>query len=129
MLTHVMVGTNDLDKSKQFYDAVLGKLGVPEPRDDGGRRFMYRSGGMTFGITQPIDGQSAIPANGGTIGFGAPSPDAVNAFHEAGLANGGSTCEDPPGLRPMDAGGGYYLAYLRDPDGNKICALHWVRPE
>jgi len=130
MLTHVMVGTNDLEESKQFYDAVLGTLGVPEPREDGGgRRYMYRHGKMTFGITKPIDGKPATAANGGTIGFAAASPEAVDAFHAAGLENRGTTCEEPPGLRPLDAGGGYYLAYLRDPDGNKICALHWVRPK
>lgn len=128
MLTHVMVGSNDLEASKKFYDAVLGTLGVPEPRNDAGRRYMYRHGKMTFGITTPIDGEPASAANGGTIGFAAASPEMVDAFHAAGLENGGTTCEDPPGLRPMETGGGYYLAYLRDPDGNKICALFWQRP-
>jgi len=125
MLTHVMVGTDDLEKSKQFYDAVLGTLGIKEGRADKNRYF-YRSGGLSFGITTPIDGEPATRANGGTIGFAAASPEQVHAFHEAGLAAGGSTCEDPPGLRPSGSGG-YYLAYLRDPDGNKICALHRVK--
>ena len=125
MFTHVMVGTDDLERSKQFYDAVLGAVGVGEPSRDKDRYF-YRSSGGTFGITKPIDGQPATNANGSTIGFAAANPEQVHAFHEAGLAAGGSTCEDPPGLRPSGSGG-YYLAYLRDPDGNKICALHWVK--
>lgn len=125
MFTHVMVGTDDLEKSKRFYDAVLGALGIAEPVRDKDRWF-YRSGGMSFGITKPIDGKPATAANGGTIGFAAKNPEAVHAFHEAGLAAGGTACEDPPGLRPRGSGG-FYLAYLRDPDGNKICALHWVR--
>lgn len=125
MLTHVMVGTDDLEKSKQFYDAVLGTLGVGEPIRDKDRYF-YRSGGLTFGITKPIDGQPTTAGNGGTIGFAAANPQQVHAFHEAGLAAGGSACEDPPGLRQRGSGG-LYLAYLRDPDGNKICALHRVK--
>lgn len=125
MLTHVMVGTDDLEKSKQFYDAVLGALGIDEAKRDKDRYF-YRSGGLAFGINKPIDGEPATHANGGTIGFAAASPEQVHAFHEAGLAAGGRTCEDPPGLRARGSGG-YYLAYLRDPDGNKICALHWVK--
>ena len=125
MLTHVMVGTDDLEKSKQFYDAVLGTLGISDPVRDKDRYF-YRGRGLTFGITIPIDGETAVPANGGTIGFAAETTEQVDAFHAAGLAAGGSTCEEPPGLRPAPSGG-YYLAYLRDPDGNKICALHWVK--
>jgi len=120
-----MVGTDDLEKSKQFYDAVLGALGIDEGKRDKDRYF-YRSGGLAFGINKPIDGEPTTHANGGTIGFAAANPEQVHAFHEAGLAAGGSTCEDPPGLRARGTGG-YYLAYLRDPDGNKICALHWVK--
>lgn len=127
MFTHVMVGTDDLEKSKRFYDAVLGALGIGEPIRDK-ERYFYRARGMTFGITRPIDGKPATVANGATIGFAAADPEAVHAFHEAGLAAGGTAIEDPPGLRPIESGGGYYLAYLRDPDGNKICALHWVKP-
>lgn len=125
MLTHVMVGTDDLEKSKHFYDAVLGTVGIGEPVRDKDRYF-YRGRGMTFGITIPIDGEATVPANGGTIGFAAETTEQVDAFHAAGLAAGGSTCEEPPGLRPAPSGA-YYLAYLRDPDGNKICALHWVK--
>jgi catechol 2,3-dioxygenase-like lactoylglutathione lyase family enzyme len=125
MFTHVMVGTDDLEASRRFYDAVLGVLGIGEPLRDGDRYF-YRGGGVTFAITKPIDGGPASGANGGTIGFKAESPEQVHAFHEAGLEAGGSSCEDPPGLRPRGAGG-YYLAYLLDPAGNKICALHWVK--
>jgi len=122
MFSHIMIGTNDLDRAKKFYDALLGTLGVPEGRVDRHRIF-WRTKTGTFSVTKPIDGKAATFANGGTIGFAAESPEAANAFHAAGLANGGKTCEDPPGIR--DGGAvKMYIAYLRDPDGNKICALH-----
>jgi catechol 2,3-dioxygenase-like lactoylglutathione lyase family enzyme len=119
MFSHVMIGTNDLDKAKAFYDALLGTLGVPPGRVDRHRVF-YRTPTGTFGVTKPIDGKEACHANGGTIGFLAASPEQAAAWHAAGVANGGTPIEDPPGLR---GDGKTYLAYLRDPDGNKICAL------
>jgi catechol 2,3-dioxygenase-like lactoylglutathione lyase family enzyme len=122
MFSHVMIGTNDLQKAKTFYDAVLGTVGVPEAAVDGHRIF-YRTPTGVLGVTQPINGEPACHANGGTLGFAAASPEQVHAFHEAGIANGGTSCEDPPGIR-SNAFGSLYLAYLRDPDGNKICALH-----
>ncbi len=125
MFTHVMVGASDLEKSKKFYDAVLGALGVGEPIRDK-ERYFYRARGATFGITKPIDGKPPTSANGGTIGFAAASPAEVDAFHAAGVANGGTSIEDPPGIRASGMGD-LYLAYLRDPDGNKICALHRAR--
>lgn len=120
MFSHVMIGANDLDKAKKFYDAVLGTLGIPPAVFDR-HRIAYRTPSGVFIVSLPIDGKPATFANGGTIGFLARSPDQANAWHAAGLANGGVTCEDPPGIRE---GSGYYLAYLRDPYGNKICALH-----
>lgn len=120
MFSHIMIGANDVQASKKFYDAVLGALGhAPGVIDDKGRCF-YRTDTGVFAITAPIDGKPATPGNGSTIGFLAASPEAADAWHAAGLANGGTTCEDPPGKRPN----GLYLAYLRDPSGNKICALH-----
>lgn len=125
MFSHIMIGSNDPARSKVFYDAVLGALGVPAGAVDptpGKNRVFWRTSTGTFSVTQPINGEPAACGNGGTIGFLAASPEQVHAWHEAGLANGGTTCEDPPGLRPGPAK--FYLAYLRDPDGNKICALH-----
>ena len=122
MFSHIMVGANDIDASKKFYDTILGVLGVPPGKlDDKGRVFYMTKTGV-FAITKPIDGQSACAANGGTIGFAVDSPEIGNAWHAAGIANGGVTCEDPPGIRE-GAFGKLYLAYLRDPAGNKICAL------
>jgi catechol 2,3-dioxygenase-like lactoylglutathione lyase family enzyme len=122
MFSHVMIGTNDLDRAKTFYDSVLGALGVAPGFVDRHRVF-WRTPTGTFSVTRPIDGKPATAANGGTIGFAAASPEQTDAWHAAGLAHGGSTCEDPPGVRE---GGAVrlYIAYLRDPDGNKICALH-----
>ncbi|MFZ4744655.1 MAG: VOC family protein, partial [Limnohabitans sp.] len=77
----------------------------------------------SFSITKPLDGQPASHANGGTIGFLAEKLEQVQAFHAAGIANGGTTCEEPPGPREGPFGA-LHLAYLRDPAGNKICALH-----
>jgi catechol 2,3-dioxygenase-like lactoylglutathione lyase family enzyme len=117
-----MLGVNNLETSKKFYDALLGTLGI-SPGFANKNRYFYRSPTGTFGITTPINGEAAFHGNGCTVGFNMASPEQANAFHAAGVANGGTTCEDPPGLRE-GPGGQLYLAYLRDPDGNKICALH-----
>ncbi len=123
MFSHIMIGAKSIEESKKFYDAVLGALGHgPGFVDDKGRCFYLTETGV-LGITVPIDGEPATHANGGTIGFVAKDQDTANAWHAAGLANGGTTCEDPPGLRES-AAGKMYLAYLRDPAGNKICAVH-----
>ncbi len=118
-----MVGSNDIQESKKFYDAVLGTMGYePGVVDEKDRCFYFTDVGI-FAISKPIDGELACHGNGSTIGFTAKSPSVADAWHAAGIANGGTTCEDPPGVRE----GGFgklYLAYLRDPSGNKICALH-----
>jgi len=123
MFSHVMIGANDVDASKKFYDAVLGAIGIPAGNADPKGRVFYRTKTGVFAISKPIDGEAATHANGGTIGFTCDSPEMVRAFHEAGVANGGKSIEDPPGWRE-GAFGKLYLAYLRDPYGNKICALH-----
>jgi catechol 2,3-dioxygenase-like lactoylglutathione lyase family enzyme len=117
-----MIGTNDLEKAKAFYDGLLGTLGVQPAKVDGHRIFYFTKAGV-FSVSKPIDGKPATPANGGTIGFSCTSPEQADAWHAAGIANGGTSCEEPPGVREA-ASGKLYLAYLRDPDGNKICALH-----
>jgi catechol 2,3-dioxygenase-like lactoylglutathione lyase family enzyme len=121
MFSHVMVGTNDLDRAKAFYDATLAPLGVRPARVDG-HRIMYMTPTGIFMVSLPIDGEPATIANGGTIGFAAASPEQADAWHAAGVAAGGTSIEDPPGVR--DGAVKLYLAYLRDPDGNKLCALH-----
>jgi catechol 2,3-dioxygenase-like lactoylglutathione lyase family enzyme len=122
MFSHIMVGTNDVKRAKAFYDAALGALGVP-PGLDQGHRVFYMTPTGVFAVTTPIDGEEARPANGGTIGFAAATPELADAWHAAGLAAGGVAIEDPPGVR-VGPTGKLYIAYLRDPDGNKICALH-----
>jgi catechol 2,3-dioxygenase-like lactoylglutathione lyase family enzyme len=122
MFSHVMIGTNDLEKAKTFYDALLGTLDIPPARVDRHRIF-YRTKTGVFSVSIPIDGKPATHANGGTIGFTCNSPEQADAWHATGIANGGTTCEEPPGVRE-GAAGKIYLAYLRDLDGNKICALH-----
>ena len=123
MFSHVMVGANDIEASKTFYDATLGALGhEPGVMDDQGRVFYFTASGI-FAITSPIDGEPATHGNGTTVGFAAADPAAADAWHAAGVANGGTTCEEPPGVRE-GAVGKLYLAYLRDPSGNKLCALH-----
>ena len=125
MFSHVMVGADDVQTSKVFYDAILGVLGhEPGVFDDKGRCFYFTPTGI-FAITNPINGEPASHGNGSTIGFAAENPAAADAWHAAGLANGGSACEEPPGVRE-GAAGKLYLAYLLDPSGNKICALHRV---
>ncbi len=123
MFSHIMVGANDIAASQKFYDAVLGTLGLgPAVTDDKGRLF-YLSPAGVFAVTAPINGAAASAANGGTIGFAAADPATVDKWHAAGVANGGTTCEEPPGVREGGMGK-MYLAYLRDPSGNKLCALH-----
>ena len=121
MFSHIMIGTNDVGRAKAFYDAVLGTLDIPPGAIDGDRRIFYRTPAGVFSVSKPINGEAATSANGGTIGFAAKTPEQADAWHAAGVANGGTSIEDPPGQR---AGSKLYLAYLRDPDGNKICALH-----
>lgn len=119
--SHIMLGADDVAAAKTFYDAVLGTLGHPQgTMDDQGRCFWFTPSGI-FSVTPPIDGQPASGGNGSTVGFAADSPEAADAWYQAGLDNGGVSIEDPPGVRE---GSGLYLAYLRDPSGNKICALH-----
>ena len=122
MFSHVMVGANNVEASKKFYDALLGSLGYGEGvYDDKGRVFWFTDTGI-FAITAPIDGQPATCGNGTTIGFACNSPEQVDAWHKAGVEAGGVPIEDPPGTRegPMNL----YLAYLRDPSDNKLCGLH-----
>jgi catechol 2,3-dioxygenase-like lactoylglutathione lyase family enzyme len=118
----MMVGSNDLDKAKVFYDATFtamgGRAGFMDPKG----RLVYVHNGGAFLVTKPIDGAAATPGNGMTIGF-AMTPEQADAWHAAGVAAGGTTCEDPPGVRD-NGDSKMYLAYLRDPDGNKLCALH-----
>ena len=126
MFSHIMVGSSDLDRSRKFYDAVFDAIGgKPAISDDKGRLIYLHNGGI-FMVTAPIDGALATHANGGTIGFAMDGPEQADAWHAAGVAAGGTAIENPPGVRE----GGFgrlYLAYLRDPDGNKLCASHRLR--
>ena len=125
MFSHMMVGTNDTARSKKFYDAILAAVGGrPGMQDDKGRLLYLHDGGV-FMVTPPIDGAPATAANGGTIGFKTDSPEQTDAWAAAGVAAGGTAIEDAPGLRDSPFGG-LYLAYLRDPDGNKLCAMYRV---
>ena len=126
MFNHVMVGADDVAAAKRFYDAVLGELGIGPGVMDRPERCVFRNQSGTFMIKRPIDGEPATHANGGTIGFRAASPEQAKAAHDAGVAEGGVSCEDPPGFREND-GSRIYLAYLRDPTGNKICLIHVLK--
>ena len=125
MYSHNMVGSNDLEASKKFYDATFQAIGgKPGIVDDKGRLIYMHKGGL-FLVTAPIDGQPATAGNGCTVGFAMDTPEQADAWHKAGVENGGTAIEDPPGIRE----GGFgqlYLAYLRDPSGNKLCALHRI---
>ena len=119
MFSHVMVGTNDIERSRRFYDALFG---MQAHVDDKGR-LRYARDGSVFMVSKPIDGREACPANGGTIGFYFDNPEEIDAWHARGVKAGGVSVEDPPGWRDRPASK-LYLAYLRDPDGNKLCGLH-----
>lgn len=125
MFSHVMVGSNNLERSKTFYDAVLATIGAGEAvanqAPSGHNRLFYRHNGAMFGVSEPINSEPATVGNGSTIGFACTSPEQVDAFHAAAVANGGVSIEDAPGIRQGKLGE-MYLAYVRDPDGNKLCA-------
>ena len=123
MFSHVMVGSNDIGRSKRFYDALFAAIGGKPGRQDDKGRLAYMHKGAAFMVSKPIDGEPACHANGGTIGFVMDGPDQAEAWHKAGVANGGKAVEEPPGER-QGSFGPLYLAYLRDPDGNKLCAVH-----
>ena len=127
MFNHIMLGSNDIERSKRFYDAVLGLLGAGEPLRNvaasGHVRLFYRHDGNTLCLTEPINDEPATAANGATIGFKCNSPEQVQAFHDVAVANGVTSIEDAPGLRNGRLGA-LYLSYVRDPDGHKLCALH-----
>jgi catechol 2,3-dioxygenase-like lactoylglutathione lyase family enzyme len=129
MFSHIMIGSNDIERSKRFYNALLGVLGAGEPFENknatGQTRLFYRHAGNTFCVVEPINGEPACAANGGTIGFACSSPEQVKEFHDVAVAQGGVSIEDPPGLR-QGAMGAMHLSYVRDPDGNKLCALYRV---
>jgi catechol 2,3-dioxygenase-like lactoylglutathione lyase family enzyme len=123
MFSHMVVGSNDIGRSKTFYDATFTAIGgKPGMTDDKGR-LMYLHNGSVFLVTPPINGEPACHANGGTIGFAMDTPEQADAWHKAGVENGGAAIEDAPGVRSGN-GMNLYLAYLRDPDGNKLCATH-----
>ncbi|QNA87923.1 VOC family protein [Massilia sp. Dwa41.01b] len=130
MFNHVVIGSNDIERSKRFYDAVLGVLGAGEGMRNqaptGQSRLFYRHDGNSLGITLPINGEAATCANGATIGFKCQSPEQVRQFHDTAVAHGGISIEDPPGLREGSLGA-MHLAYVRDPDGNKLCAVYRVK--
>lgn len=124
MFSHVMLGVNDMEASVAFYNALMNVLGhKPGVMDPRGRCFYVEKSGV-FALTYPINGEPAGNGNGGTVGFAAASSEQVDAWHAAGLASGGAACEDAPGVRGEGSKMAMYLAYLRDPAGNKICAMH-----
>lgn len=130
MFNHIMVGSNDIERSQRFYDAVLGLLGAKAPvrnqAASGHMRLFYRHDGSTFCVSEPINGETATFANGGTIAFKCNSPEQVKEFHDIAVAHGGTSIEEPPGLRNGGLGP-MHLAYVRDPDGNKLCAIYRVK--
>lgn len=125
MYSHNMVGANDIEAARKFYDATFQAIGgKPAIQDDKGRLIYMHNGGL-FLVGTPIDGEPATVGNGCTIGFAMEGPEQAKAWHDAGVANGGTSIEDPPGVREGGFGA-MYLAYLRDPSGNKLCALHRI---
>ncbi|MDG5746641.1 VOC family protein [Qipengyuania sp. XHP0207] len=127
MFNHIMIGTNDIEKSKAFYEKVLGVLGaqgaMENTTDSGTKRVFFMHDGNVFALSQPIDGEPATCANGMTIGFRCNSPEQVKELHDVAVANGGTSIEDPPGLRESTMGA-MHLSYFRDLDGHKICGIH-----
>lgn len=127
MFSHIMIGSNDIERSKNFYSSVLAVLGAKEPEvnvnDTGQTRLFYIHNGSIFCITEPINGEPATTANGSTIGFTCGSPEQVKELHDVAVANGAISVEGPPGLR-NNSTGKKHLCYFLDPDGHKICGMY-----
>ncbi|WP_309668459.1 VOC family protein [Tabrizicola sp.] len=123
MLLYITLGTNDLARATRFYDAALAPLGlVRRATEDDEVGYAHPSDTRCrLWVTRPYDGKPASTGNGSMPALIAPSQQAVRDFHTAGLAHGGHD-EGAPGLRPY--GAAFYAAYLRDPDGNKLSAVH-----
>lgn len=130
MFNHIMIGTNDIDKAKAFYDKILAVLGAPAGIDNatqaGTKRVFFIHDGNILALSQPIDGEVATCANGMTIGFKCSSPEQVKELHDVAVANGGASIEDPPGLRDTTMGP-LHLSYFRDLDGHKLCGIYRVK--
>ena len=124
MFSHIMVGSNDIERSKAFYDALFAAIGAQPGRQDE-KGVNYAHNGALLMVRPPLNGAEATHGNGSTIGFNIGSTEQVDAWHAAGVSAGGTAIEDPPGIR-QGTFGPLYLAYLRDPDGNKLCALHRI---
>jgi catechol 2,3-dioxygenase-like lactoylglutathione lyase family enzyme len=107
------------EEKPNVLDALFTAIGGQPATEDGRGRLAYSHNGSRFMVSKPIDGKPASSANGGTIGFSIGDRKLAEAWHKTGVANGGTSIEDPPGVRPN----GTYLAYLRDPDGNKLVAV------
>jgi len=123
MFSHVHLGSNDVERAKRFYDAIMDALGGAQSwKDEDRNRWFWMRDDSFLIVGEPLDKDDAQPGNGVTVGFHVESPEQGDAWHAAGLAAGGTAIEDPPGIRKR-GDGGIYLAYLRDPDGNKLCAL------
>ena len=127
MLSHVMIGSNDIERSRHFYNSVLGVIGAGDPLENvnstGQTRLFYIHKGSTFSVSEPINGEPATVANGSTIGFKCDSPEQVQKLHDVAIANGGQSVEQPPGAR-NESMGVMHLCYFLDPDGHKICGIH-----
>ncbi|MBT0718927.1 VOC family protein [Rosenbergiella epipactidis] len=123
MFSHVMLGSDDIAVSQKFYDALFTVIGADAQGIDDKGRLYYIKGQQMFLVTRPINGEAASGANGGTIGWALPNEEAVNQWHQAGAQAGGTAIESPPGIRTVGERE-LYLAYLRDPFGNKLCALY-----
>ena len=117
IFTHVTVGTNDLERSRRFYDAVLAPLGYKRIKDLGDRGSCWGQSAEEFMVLTPADGKPASAANGGTVSFEAPSRAAVAAFHKAALDQGG---KDEGAVGPRSFWPHAYAGYVRDLDGNKL---------
>jgi catechol 2,3-dioxygenase-like lactoylglutathione lyase family enzyme len=126
MFSHIVIGSNDIAAARIFYDAVLATVGVSEGDfNEEAQRIYYRTSDGTLIVAKPLDGNPATVANGGTLGFTCKTPEQANAFHDAAVANGGVSIEDPPGWRNLGELK-LYLAYVRDPSGHKLCATHFA---
>lgn len=124
MIGYVTLGTDDLDRSRAFYDALFGEIGASRlmEMDSGFTLYGTAWGKPGVAVTRPYDGQPARCGNGHMVALAMDSRDKVDRLHARALELGGSD-EGPPGVRGEEGERAFYGAYFRDPDGNKLCAF------
>lgn len=125
MIGYVTLGSNNIEKAREFYDALLGEVGAKRlmQLDDGGfTLYGAEMGAPSLAVTQPYNGEAAVPGNGNMVAIPMEERSQIDSFYNKAMELGGSD-EGAPGVRGDEGPQAFYAAYFRDPEGNKLCAF------